>query len=307
MSLGGDEYVLERGDYTAVLTEVGGGLRVLRHGGRDVVRSYAAQEVRPRYRGALLAPWPNRVVDGRYSFGGTPYQLDLSEPGRGHAIHGLVAWARFDLLDSDASSVVLGHPIVPRPGYPFCVAVTAHYSLGDDGLTTTVTARNVGDEPAPYGTGPHPYLQGGTGRVDGWSLEVPAASFQEVTPERYLPRGLAPVSGTDFDFREPRRVGATEVDHAFTDLRPDGDGRVRARVVGDDGRGAECEWDPALLPWVQVHTADLPDPAESRRGLALEPMTCPPDAFNSGTDLVVLEPGGEHQVAWTLRAVGPRD
>ena len=303
MSLGGEEYLLTRGEYTAVVTEVGGGLRVLRHGDRDLVRSYAADEVRPRSRGALLAPWPNRVVDGRYSFDGGSFQLDLSEPERGHAIHGLVAWSRFDLLDSDSSSAVLGHPIVPRPGYPFCVAVTVRYSLDDDGLTCSVTARNTGDRPAPYGLGSHPYLVAGAGRVDDWVLEVPAGEVLEVTPDRLVPTRTRTVGGSDFDFRHLRTIGQTELDHAFTALEPHEDGGARARVLADDGTGVECVWDATTLPWVQVHTADLPDASESRLGLALEPMSCPPDAFNSGTDLVVLEPGAEHTATWTLRAV----
>ncbi|HLN78084.1 MAG TPA: aldose 1-epimerase family protein [Nocardioidaceae bacterium] len=305
MSLGGDEYVLSHGDYTAVVTEVGGGLRLFRQGDRDLILGYAADEVRPRYRGALLAPWPNRVVDGRYSFGGESYQLDLSEPERGHALHGLVAWSRFDLLDSDSSSAVLGHPIVPRTGYPFCVVVTVRYSLDDRGLSCSVTARNTGDRPAPYGVASHPYLLGGSGRVDDWVLELPASEVLEVTPDRLVPTGTRSVADTDFDYRSPRLVGRTELDHAFTSLSPDARGLVRARVLAQDGTGVECEWVAAELPWVQVHTADLPDASESRRGLALEPMSCPPDAFNSGTDLVVLEPGAEHTVDWTLRAVTP--
>src|SRR5512139_245737 len=303
MSLGGEEYLLRHGDYTAVVTEVGAGLRELRHTDRDLVLGCAAGEVRPRSRGALLAPWPNRVVDGSYSFDGEDLQLDLSEPRRHHAIHGLVSWSRFDLLDSDACSVVLGHSLVPRPGYPFCLRLVVRYSLHDGGLSCSVTARNIGERRAPYGTASHPYLLGGAGRVDTWTLEVPAGQVLEVTPDRLVPRGLAPVAGTELDFGRPRRVGATEVDHAFTSLRPGDDGLVRARVIGEEGDGAECEWDPRVLPWVQVHTADLPDPEQSRLGLAVEPMTCPPDAFNSGTDLVVLEPGADHTAEWTIRAV----
>jgi aldose 1-epimerase len=303
MSLGGDEYVLEHGDYTAVVTEVGGGLRALRHGERDLVRSYARDEVRPRYRGALLAPWPNRVVDGRYSFDGQDFQLDITEPERFHALHGLVCWSRFDLLDSDSSSVVLGHHVVPRSGYPFCLQVVVGYALTQDGLTCSVSGRNVGDQPLPYGVASHPYLLGGEGRVDDWTLELPADEVLEVTAERLVPTALRPVAGTAFDFRTATPVGATEVDHAFTGLRPDPGGRVRARVLGPDGLGAECEWDPKIMPWAQVYTGDLPDPAESRRGLALEPMSCPPDAFNSGIDLVTLDPDEQHTAAWTLRAV----
>ena len=302
MSLGGEEYVLRYGDYEAVVTQVGAGLRTLRHGGTGLVLGYGAGEVRPVYRGALLAPWPNRVVDGRYSFAAEDLQLDLSEPERGHALHGLVAWSRFDLLASDSSSVALGHAIVPRTGYPFAVEVRARYALAEDGLTCTATARNIGGRPAPYGVGSHPYLLAGPGQVDGWTLEVPADLVQEVTGERLLPQGVVDVGG-DRDFRRPRVVGTTVLDHAFTGLRPDDDGRARARVTGPDGTGVEVEWDPQVQPWVQVHTADRPDPDESRRGLALEPMTCPPGAFGSGTDVVVLEPGQEHSAAWTIRAM----
>jgi aldose 1-epimerase len=93
------------------------------------------------------------------------------------------------------------------------------------------------------------------------------------------------------------------MDHAFTSLRPAEDGLVHVRVGSAAGDGVECVWDAATLPWVQVHTADLPHPAESRRGLAVEPMTCPPDAFNSGTDLIVLQPGGQHRAEWSIRAL----
>jgi aldose 1-epimerase len=304
MSAGGDEYVLRHGAYTAVVTQVGAGLRALRYDGRDLVRSYEKGQVRPRYRGALLAPWPNRVVDGRYSFDGDTFQLDLNEPERGHALHGLVTWSRFGLVAADGASVTLGHRLVPRTGYPFDVEVVARYTLGDDGLTCTVTGRNVGDRPLPYGVAGHPYLLGGPGRVDDWTLDVPAEQVLEVTSDRLVPKGLLPVEGTDQDFREPHRIGVTALDHAFTGLRTEPDGTVRVRVLGADGRGAECAWDAATMPWVQVHTADLPDPGESRRGLAVEPMTCPPDAFNSGTDLTVLGPGDTRVATWTLRAIG---
>jgi aldose 1-epimerase len=302
MSRGGDEYRIAHGDYEAVITQVGAGIRLVQYRGRDLALGYAAGEVRPRYRGALLAPWPNRRVDGRYELGGTTYQLDLTEPERGHALHGLVCWERFDLLDRGETWVELGHTLVPRTGYPFEVALVVRYALSDTGLTMTVTASNAGTRPAPYGVGPHPYLVAGPGRVDDWLLTLPASEVLEVTPDRLIPRDLTPAN--DFDFREGSRIGSTEIDHAFTSLTPNADGLVCARLTTAAGGGVECWWDPTVLPWVQVHTADLPDPALSRLGLALEPMTCPPDAFNSGTNLVVLDTGAPPHVAeWTIRAV----
>ncbi|MDN4175459.1 aldose 1-epimerase family protein [Nocardioides sp. SOB77] len=307
MSRGGDEHLLEHGGYTAVATEVGGGLRRVCHGGRDLVRPYDADEVRPRFRGSVLLPWPNRVADGRYRFGGEDHQLALTEPERGNALHGLVCWVRFSVVERDRSSVTLGHRLVPQQGYPFDLDVTVRHALDDDGLTTTVTTRNVGTDPAPYGVAPHPYLVAGPGPVDDWTLRLPVAEVLEVTPDRLLPLDRSPVAGTDRDFRTARVVGTTELDHAFTGVVPDEDGRARVVLHDAAGLGVTCTWDPAVLPWIQVHTGDLPlEPGNHRRGLAVEPMSCPPDAFNGGEDLVVLPPGGSHTASWTIGALPPR-
>jgi aldose 1-epimerase len=302
VSRGGTDYELGHGSYTAVVTDVGAGLRVLRHDNDDLVRSYPADAVRPRYSGVLLAPWPNRVTDGRYSFDGDTHQLPLNEPERGHALHGLTLWDRFTVTESSAARLTLSTELVPRTGYPFLLAISATYNLDDHGLTTTVTVRNTGSRPAPWGTAAHPYVTAGTPQVDECLLTVPADELLEVVGERMLPGLVRPVP-EELDFRDGRRIGATFVDHAYTGLRADADGLVRVRLVADSGRGVECAWAPHDLPWVQVHTADTPEPENDRTALAVEPMTCAPDAFNSGAGLVVLPPRGEHTVSWTLRAL----
>jgi aldose 1-epimerase len=304
VSIGGQDIELRHGGYTAAVTTVGGGLRALAFEGRDLVRAYPADAVRPKYAGALLVPWPNRVVDGRYEFHGSSYQLDLSEPARQHAIHGLVTWERFERIAGDGAGVVLRHELVPRTGYPFELSVEVVYRLDDGGLRTSVTSTNTGATPLPYGVGPHPYLVGGPGRVDAWAVHLPAEQVLEVTADRLVPVGLRPAAASGLDFSRARVVGTQHVDHAYTGLMPGDDGLVRARVTGPDGAGVECVWDPRVLPWAQLHTADVPgSPDLHRTGLAVEPMTCPPDAFNSGTDLVVLEPTTSHQAEWTIRAV----
>lgn len=302
MSLGGAEHQLRHGDYSAVVTEVGGGLRRLRHRERDLVLDYSREEVRPRYRGAVLAPWVNRVVDGLYTFDGMTHQLDLNEPERHHALHGLVCWVRWHVTELSGSSVRLGHRLVPRPGYPFEVDLEVTYRLDGGGLTWTVLGRNVGAVRAPYGAAGHPYLLGGTGTLDDWTLTLPAGRVLEVTPDRLVPTRLRDVVGTQHDFRTGQLLDGVEVDHAFTALAPGPGDLVRATLTDSNGVGVACTWDAGTLPWVQVHTADLPEAAQSRLGLALEPMTSPPDAFTSGTDLVVLEPGEEHEASWCLTA-----
>ncbi len=300
----GSPFTLTAGDYVAEIASVGASLRTLRHAGRDLVVPFQADEVRPAYRGATLAPWPNRVVDGRYVDGGVPQQLALTEPDRGHALHGLVCWADFVSVGTPTvDRLELRSVISPQQGYPHRVGVSVLVELAADGLTTTVTGTNLGSDVAPWGTAPHPYLVAGPGRVDGWTLELPAATVLTVTADRLIPLDpvdVAVAEGGRWDFRVPRRIGTTFLDHAFTDLSRD-DGVATVRVSDPTGAGVEMSFD-AACPWVQVHTADLPDPDLSRRGLAVEPMTCAPDAFNAGRGLVRLDPGASHTARWRLRA-----
>ncbi|MCI1018730.1 aldose 1-epimerase family protein [Microbacterium sp. C5A9] len=290
--------------YEAVIASVGASLRVLTFEGRDLVVPFDADEVRPGYRGATLAPWPNRIVDGRYTFAGVEHQLALTEPARGQALHGLLAWAEFDdrlVLDD---RVVLAAVIEPQTGYPFRVEVETEYRIDADGLHQTVTAHNLGADAAPWGTGPHPYLVAGpAGRVDDWTLTLPASDVLTVTDDRLSPVAVEGVTEhPQWDFRAARPIGDVFIDHAFTGLSREG-GAAEVRLVTDAGTGVAITFDERC-PWVQVHTADNPGiDAIHRIGLAVEPMTCPPDAFSSGTDLVVLEPGAAHAASWRIAAV----
>lgn len=304
----GRPFALAAHGYEADIASVGATLRALRFEGRDLVVPFAADEVRPNYRGATLAPWPNRIVDGGYAFGGVEHRLPLTEPERGHALHGLVAWSAFAERAVEADRVVLAATIEPQAGYPFRVEVVVEYRLGADGLTQTVTGRNLGADAAPWGTGPHPYLVAGAAEegaepVDGWTLLLPASTLLTVTADRLSPVALAPVDAhPQWDFRAPRRIGTAFVDHAFTGLAWQ-DGSTTVEVRADDGRGVALHWGTDC-PWVQIHTADTPgDPATHRVGLAVEPMTCAPDAYNSGEGLIVLPPGGEHAASWRIQAV----
>jgi aldose 1-epimerase len=302
--LSGNQFTLTHGDYTATIASVGASLRVLRHRGRDMIVPFEADEVRPAFRGATLAPWPNRVVDGRYTFGGVEQQLALSEPDRGHALHGLVGWLDFVDIEESPTRVLLATTVEAQAGYPFRVQVRVEYVLSDEGLRTTVSARNTGTDAAPYGAGPHPYLVAGPGHVDDWTLTLPASKVLGVTEDRLIPTELSDVAGNDgvFDFREPRPIEDTFIDHAFTALERDAGGMAEIRVTDASGSGVAMRWD-AACPWVQVHTADRDIPELHRLGLAVEPMTCPPDAFNSGTDLIVLEPGATTSASWTIAAI----
>lgn len=300
----GAELSITFDDAEARIVTVGASLASFRARGRDLVLPFSATEIRPAFRGATIAPWPNRIPDGSYLFDGEQ-QLPLTEPGRGHALHGLVSWLDWAVVAHSEHAVTLRTEIVPQPGYPWRVAVQTQFRLAADGLTQTVTAANLSDAAAPFGTGPHPYLVAPEGTLDAWTLELPASTVL-LTDDRLSPRATAAVEhdAARFDFREPRAIGRAELDHAFTDLGRAADGLARVRVTDRAGRGTEIRFDDRCR-WVQVHTADQPNVRMNRLGLAVEPMTCPPGAFQSGEDLLVIAPGAEVSAAWTISAIDP--
>lgn len=295
------EFTLSAGGYTAVVTARAAALRVLQFEGRDLVVPFPMGGPIPDYRGIIAAPWPNRIADGKYSFDGAGHQLPINEPERQTSLHGLAFPLDWTMKESDAGSVTLTCTVGPTAGYPFALELSARYVLDESGLHTSVTAVNAAGVAAPYGVCPHPYLVAGSSPLDQWVLDFAADSFLEVTPDRLLPLGLESVEGHAFDFRQARAIGSTEIDHAFTGLTFD-DGLARLSVRDPAGTGVGMSWDESCQ-WLQIHTADKPAPIPSRIGLAVEPMTCPPDAFNSGTNLIRLEPGATHTASWSIYAL----
>ena len=298
----GELFTLEAGNYRAEISSVGATLESLTVGGRDLLVRNPETGPMLFHRGAIVAPWPNRIGDGTYTWDGREIRTALSEPERGNALHGLVSFQVYTPATLSQDELVLRTELFPCTGYPFHLLLTVHYALdAQEGLTTTVTARNLGTQDAPYGVCPHPYLVAGTEPLDTWSLQVEAATVLTVTEDRLLPTGTAPVSpGSEFDFREPTVLGDLFLDHAFTDLGRDSRGRAVVTVTAPGGTGVELSTG-AECPWLQIHTGDRPEPENDRLGLAVEPMTCPPDAFRSGTDVVRLAPGAEHAASWALR------
>jgi aldose 1-epimerase len=298
--LTGAQYEIRAGDYRATVTELGAGLRQFTYRDQRVSSEYAPDELPPAAAGQLLAPWPNRIDGGRYQFAGLDCQLDLSEPAQGNAIHGLTRWAGWQAKRHDGSRVLLRHVLHGRSGYPFCLDLAAEYRLtADDGLQVTITARNAGTRTAPYGTGCHPYLTAGTPDINDCDLELPAAQWLPPGPRGIPAAGPQNVAGTEYDFRTARPVGGVRLDHAFTSLARDADGRTWARLSAV-GRRVSF-WAGQGYQWLQVFTGDPLDPPHRRRALAIEPMTCPPNAFVTGHDLISLEPGSSVQHAWGIQ------
>jgi len=281
----GAQYLLEREGQRAVVTEVGATLRSWRVDEREQLDSFEVDEVRDGFHGKVLLPWPNRIRDSRYVFGGVEHRVAMSEPELGNALHGLVLWANWHPLRHSSDELALGYMLHPQPGYPFTLELEVAYRLTDDGLAVTLKATNRGDAPAPFGAGFHPYLV----RLADVRLELPARTRVPVD-ERLLPAG-APISveGTEYDFRRPRPLGPLALDTCFGDLERSADGLAYATLAGTR---AVSLWVDERFRFIHVHT--------TRTGIALEPMTCAPDAFNSGEGLLTLAPGASFAGRWGL-------
>lgn len=301
----GDEWTIRHGDHEAVVTELGATLRSYTVAGAPVVAGFDADELCLHCRGQVLMPWPNRIRDGRYTWDGVEHQLPHTEPDRDNAIHGLVAWQRWTVLDRTATGIALGVELRPQPGWDGALDLTTTYALDDEGLLVTTRARNVGSAAAPFGYGAHPYLTAGEQRVDDVHLVVPAASYCDVDPVRLLPvedtvaASTRPVEGTDVDLRADVPLGSRAVDLAYTDIAREGD-RWWVRLGGP--RPVALWAEAEAFPWLQVFTGDaLPEPYRRTSGIAVEPLTCPPNAFVTGEGVIRLEPGDAWSASWGVR------
>lgn len=298
----GEQFELTRDTQRATIVEVGAGVREYVVGEREVLQPYAVEDICDGAHGAPLIPWPNRLADGRYGFEGVEHQLALSEPTKQNAIHGLLRWRPWQASERESHRVVMSTRLYPQPGYPFVLDVSISYELGDEGLTVATTAANIGERACPYGAGQHPYISPGDGSIDDCLLELPARTRVLTDDERQLPSGSEPVQGGDFDFSRPRQLGALKIDSAFTDLVREADGRAVTRLTRKDGSRVEL-WVDEHHKFIELYSGDTLAPSRRRHGLAVEPMTCAPNAFQSGEGLVRLEPGRSLTTCWGVRVL----
>lgn len=291
----GEQITLRHGAWEAVVVEVGGGLRTLTRGGVAVLDGYAEDEMASGGCGQVLMPWPNRLSRGAYAWEGRRLQAPLTEPSTCNAIHGLVRWLSWTASELATARCAVSLRLRPQPGYPFDLDLRLDYQLGDEGLEVRMAVTNRGDRTAPFGAGFHPYLTAGTGLVDDARLTVPAASWLPADA-RGIPTGeRRPVAG-ERDLRGGGRLGPRVLDDCFADLARDADGVARVTLAGP--AGAVSLWMDAAFGYCMVFTGDTLAPARRRRGVAIEPMTCAPDAFNSGDGLRALAPGERFEARW---------
>ncbi|WP_448610842.1 aldose 1-epimerase family protein [Geodermatophilus sp. URMC 60] len=290
------EVEITSGDARLAVDLRGGAMRTLSVGDRELLDGYTAGTVPSGSRGRVLLPWPNRIREGRWSWGGRDLQLELAGLDKPTAMHGLVGWQPWSVLEQAGDAVTVGTVVEPRSGYPFRLAAAIDHTLEPGRLTVTMRVRNAGADPAPFGAGFHPYLAVGAqedGGIAGAELEL-LARTELVVDDGGLPTGeRRPFDGA------MGRIGDRSLDTPVTDLARDADGwarvRLRSAALGALELAVDASW-----PWLQVFTGDTLRAGQRRRSVAVEPMTCPPNALADHVDLVVLEPGADWAGTWTL-------
>ena len=298
-------------DQRLVVVEVGGGIRSYQVKGVDVLDGFDEEEMCPAGSGQLLAPWPNRLGDGRFSWNGKAYQTAVTEVTRSNAIHGLVRWVNWILPEPEtlhspwtpgtpAEHLSVSHRFYPQPGWPWGLDLRVAYRLGAEGLEVRTWATNLSEEACPIGIGWHPYIRASGGLVDDMLLTVPAATAY-LCDDRGLPTGRIAVGDVGLDFRTGRQVGPIRLDTAFTDLDRQVDGRAVVEMVSPDGTKVKL-WMSKEFTHLMLYTGDtIAEESRRRRSLAVEPMTAAPDMLRSGDGRQVLEPGGTFEAAWGIK------
>lgn len=291
------EITLQDGRWAAVVSTHGASLRGVTCDGEPVVTGYRGADAKQGGQGDVLIPFPGRVRDGRYTWDGVEHQLPLTDKDGPNAIHGFVRKVDWTLVSRTASSAEFGLQFAGATGYPFLLAVGIEYALhAAQGLRVTTTLANAGTTDAPVGVGFHPYVTVGSATIEADRLELPFADVLEF--ESLLPTGrVIAVGDAGLDFRVPRAIGDTRINHCFATPVRGGDGRVVARLHGTTR--VVSVWMDEGLDYAVVYTGDALAAGVARRSIAIEPMSCATDALNHAAwGLIRLPPGATRVFRW---------
>jgi len=244
------------------------------------------------YRGAKLSPFPNRINQGEYIFHSKKYSLNKNDNGK-HALHGLIWNKPFEILSEDISAYNATLLVAyvyegTEDGYPFHFQIRIEYQLNYNGFTCRTEIVNKSDVSIPVADGWHPYISLGK-EIDGFKLKLPSSKRLEADS------GLIPTGNSvEYNrFIETAYIGDTVMDSCFELNAVEGKAET---VLADDDRNIH------IILWQETNTkgynyVHIYTPLD-RQSIAIEPMSCAPDAFNNGKGLIELQP--EEQVSFTF-------
>src|SRR5487761_1928557 len=286
-ALSGEQFEIVSGEQRATVASLGATLCSYSIRGVPLVWGTSTDALPIGSAGQVLAPWPNRLDGGSYDFDGRHAVAAIDEPARNNAIHGLVRWLYWECVDAARDYVRLRCVLAPQPGYPFQVTLSVLYVLGSSGLSVTVEATTECEEAAPFGVGFHPYFLGGPDGLLGARLLMQPARHVQLDA-RKLPVGDEPLQEEHADLvtADGLLLDGVELDDCFKQLARDPSGVASVRFR--PGLGEIHEIVLQLGPgfdFVMCFTGDTLPRDPRRRVVAIEPMSCAPNAFNSGDGL----------------------
>lgn len=277
---------IQWGNSRALIDPAGSALVSLILRGKELIPR--ASEPRHPYHGVALAPWPNRIANGKYSFNGANYQLPLNEPF-GNALHGFSFATVASAEAPSANSLVLTHSIAPRTDYPFSLSISLRFEISETELRVTTSATNTGEKSAPVGLGTHPFFV-----FDEKSELTVNAKTAAIHDSNMMPRAEVPAEEVGFKAGFARSINKLPLDVQFSQI----DETCASLVTKDHGfevfqQGAN---------WLMIYTTEEFNWADGRtKAVAIEPQTCAADAFNSGEGLVILQPSERFEYLWGVR------
>lgn len=226
-------------------------------------------------KSALLIPFPNRIDKGKYIFKGKEYKLPINKKGEGHAIHGLIYDKPFKLVNTKVSkkstSATFFYEIAKRQfsGYPFNLLILVTCTLEESHFTISVSATNGSNSILPYGIGWHPYLKANK-KIDMRTLSIPSRHILEIDrTKKMIPTGKIKRTKT---FNNAL-INKQAFDTCFTNLASYKTQFENITLFQD-----------RTMKYLQIYTP--PD----RQSIAIEPMSCAPNAFNNKMGLILLAP-----------------
>jgi aldose 1-epimerase len=272
------------GDFAHIDLSLGAALTQLNLNGQDVIK-YPLKDGEPKkgYPSAILFPFPNRVKDGKYTFEGKEYSLEMNDLEAHNAIHGLVAFETFELISRTPSKIVAKYVYKGlNEGYPFPFEIKVIYQLKESSLLFNVEVTNSGSGNMPYGFGWHPYFGFDGTSIGEMTLKAPKRRRMELN-ERYIPTG-------EYEVEKAQIINLKNniLDNVFAIEKEGSESEVTLRfkkkklIVSQKTGKNKLNYMVLYIP-------------PSRNCIAIEPQSCNTNAFNNDEGLLILASGKKNK------------
>ena len=275
--------VIHHGDLELEIDTIGARIMSFTNTGEEIMKT--AKDELQGYNGMVLAPWPNRIPDGKYSLEDQEYQLEVNELDRNNALHGFAFKTEFEVTNHSDNQIYLDTVLTNPRGYPFEILLQLQYKLDSKGFSCQVTATNQSAIDAPFGIAFHPYYP----VDDETQISIPAKTHT-LTDRQMIPIGV------EQNPHKTIRFADVDFDDCFSELeRQNGIAKVKIQST----KQLITLWQDEAFDFVMVYTTNEFDALQgSKQAIAIEAQSCIANSFNTNPPL--LKPGESLLGSWGL-------